>query len=188
MSDGPYRSLPMRLGWKRVARRADNLAFTTVEITGAILVALKQDWHAEVLSPFFYALCKLFRDQETTLFKDQLGPQLDTLRCIAGSGIGRVVLDEAIRASESGATGMDALKAATSNALVDRAARGARQVEEHVFRESTAPRSHYVRGRIEQAIENRGINSLAGQLLGLSTRSSARLPLRQQGLDDGVRF
>jgi hypothetical protein len=178
----------MRPGWKRVAEYADTPAFTTDEIDNAIILAVEQDWRGEVPREFWDALFTLFRDQEGSLFKDQLGPQLHPLRGLAGSGIGRVVLDEAIQVSESGVTGISALNEATKNALIDRAARCARQVEEHYFRESTAPRAYNVRVRIEEAIGIANMDGLARQILKLDNGVSALPPLKQQGLDDGVRF
>jgi hypothetical protein len=52
MSDGPHRSLPMRLGWKRVAECGDNRAFVSEEVSEAIVPALEQDCHAEMAEPF----------------------------------------------------------------------------------------------------------------------------------------
>jgi hypothetical protein len=73
-------------------------------------------------------------------------------------------------------------------ALIDRAARGARQVEEHYCRNSTMSRAIDTRSRIDQAISASPIEALARQLLKMEVRRSERPALRQQGLDDGVRL
>jgi hypothetical protein len=79
----------------------------------------------------------------------------------------------------------DALK----SALNDRAAKGARQVEEHYFRESSAPRAQRVRERIEEGIRGADIGGLARKILGVDRSSPAVRPsLRQEGLDDGVKL
>ena len=87
ISDGPHRSLPMRAGWKRVAECGDNHAYAPEEIRNAIIPALEQDCRAEITPQFVDALYKMFREQEISLFKDQLGPQLEVLRRIAGPGL-----------------------------------------------------------------------------------------------------
>lgn len=190
MSDGPHRSLPMRPAWKRVAKRGDKAAFAVEEISAALVPALQQDCRDELHPELLSGLRAACHDQENSLFKDHLEPQLEALRPYAGSGLGRVVLDDAIRLAASGEQGMNIAVKALDNALTDRAARGARQMEEHYFRESTAPRAQRVRERIDQAIGRSGdaIAGLARRLLKLDTDRPARQPLRQQGLDDGVRL
>jgi len=186
MSDGPHKSLPMRLGWRRVAERGDKQAFAVGEISNALIPALEQDCRNEIAPAFLDAICSAFRDQETSLFKDQIGPQLDSLRENTGCGLERVVLEHAIQVAERGARGIDGLVEATTNALTDRAARGARQVEEHYCRKSSSPRAQKVRARIEEAIGGAAIKGLARQILKLDPRPSSSPTLRQQGLDDGV--
>jgi hypothetical protein len=188
MSDGPHRSLPMRRGWKRVAECGDKRAFAPAEISQAIIPALEQDCHRDIAPQFLDAIYKVFRDQETSLFKNQIGPQLDALRGNAGTGIGRVLLEHAIQVAERGGTGIDGLVEATTSALTDRAARGARQVEEHYCRKSNSPRAQKVRARIEEGIGGAAINGLARQILKVDPRPSSSPTLRQQGLDDGVRL
>ena len=188
MSDGPHRSLPMRRGWKRVAECGDNLAFAAEEIGKAIIPALEQDCREEIDRQFLEGICSIFRDQEQSLFKDHMGPQLETVRQGAGSGIGRVILEHAIQLAETGGGGIDGLIKATTNALTDRAGRGARQVEEHYDRKSTSPRAQRVRARIEEGIGCASIKELARELLKIEPRPAAARKLKQQGLDDGVRF
>jgi hypothetical protein len=188
MSDGPHKSLPMRRGWKRVAECGDNRAFASEEISRAIIPALEQDCNSEIAPEFIDSIRKVFRDQETSLFKDQVNPQLDALRGTAGWGIGRVVLEHAIQVAERGGVGTEGLVEATTNALTDRAARGARQVEEHYCRESGTPRAQRVRARIEEGIGSAAINGLARQILKLESRPSSSSALKQKGLDDGVKL
>jgi len=187
MSDGPHRSLPMRSGWKRVAERGDKRAFAADEISRAIVPALEQDCRTEMQLGFIDRVYKAFRDHETSLFKDGISQQLDGLRDMAGSGIGRMVLDHAILVAERGGTGKRGMEDALRNALTDRAAKGARQVEEHYCRESSSPRAQKVRERIEEGIRGADIGGLARQIMEADS-PSPRQPLRQEGLDDGVRF
>ena len=188
MSDGPHRSLPMPSGWKRVAERSANPAFASDEISRAIIPALAQNCRAEMDSEFIDGIRAVFQEQEMSLFKDDVRPQLEALRRDAGCGIGRVFLDNVIQLSPGGTAKLDALAGAMTAALIDRATRGARQVEEHYYRKSTAPRAQNTRARIEQSIAGSPIEALARQILKLDARSPGHSTLRQQGLDDGVRL
>ena len=188
MSDGPHRSLPMRRGWKRVAEFGDNRAFAPEEISNAIVSALEQDCHSEITPEFIDAICGVFRDQESSLFESQIGTKLDALRENAGCGIGHVLLDNAIQVAERGRVGIDGLVEATTNAVTDRAARGARQAEEHYCRKSSSPRAQKVRARIEEGIAGAAIDGLARRSLKLEARSPSSPTLKQQGLADGVRL
>ena len=188
MSDGPHKSLPMRPGWKRVAKCGDNIAFAPEEIGKAIVRALHQDCNHEIGPEFLLAIRGVFTNHESDLFKDSMTPQLDALRDTAGHGIGRAVLEHAIEAAERGKTGNEGLEDAMTNALTDRAARGNRQVEEHYCRESNAPRARKVRTRIEEAIGVAGINGLARQILKIEPRPTSSRKVRQEGLDDGVKL
>ena len=188
MSDGPHRSLPMRRAWKRVAERSDKRAFASEEVSEAIVVALEQDCRQEMPAPFLDAAWRIFSDPEPSLFVVQIAPQLEALRQMAGSGLGRVVLEEAILVAERGMTGRAGLVDALRNALLDRAAKGARQIEEHYCRESNTPRARHVRARIEDAIGSAVIDGLARRILQVESTPGLPRVTMQQGLDDGVRF
>lgn len=189
MSDGPHRSLPMRQGWKRVAECGENQAFTLDEIVTSIVSALENDGRQELSDKFMGGLRDLCREQDASLFKDQMGPQLEGLRDVAGQGVGRMVLEYAILLSESGERGLAIAEKALVQALTDRAARGMRQVEEHYCRESHQSHAREIRSRIEEAIGNSSgaVNALARRMLNTGSCPAAP-PVRQQGLDDGVKL
>jgi hypothetical protein len=189
MSDGPHRSLPLRPGWRRVAERGDNCAYAPDDVSEALIPALEQDCRADLSPAFLEALHDLHRDQESSLFKTDMTSQLEALRGIAGAGFDARVLDYAIRRSVNGETNLDAAQKAVADALTDRAARGARQIEEHYCRKSTVPRAVKVRARIEQGIANArpGIEGLSRRLLKIDPGSAARVVKRRE-LDDGVRL
>jgi hypothetical protein len=187
MSDGPHRSLPMRRGWKRVAERGDKQAYASHEVSEAIVTALEQDCRKEISSSFLDAAWRIFSDTEPMLFAQRLSAQLEPLRQTAGSGIGRAVLEEAILVAERGGKGKEGLVEAVKNALTDRAAKGARQVEEHYCRESSGSRAERVRKRIEKGIGGAALDGLARKILKIDQTVSKRLAI-QQGLDDGVKI
>jgi hypothetical protein len=187
MSDGPYKSLPMRPGWKRVAECSDNQAFTPDEIVTSIVFALEKDCRQELPDNFLRGLKDVCREQDGSLFKDQMGPQLEGLRNVAGQGMGRMVLEYSILLSENGERGTAIAEKALELAFTDRAARGMRQVEEHYCRESHHSHAHRVRSRIEEAIgkSSAGVNALARKML--DGGPGPALPsVKRLGLDDGV--
>lgn len=188
MSDGPHKTLPMRPAWRRVAKRGDISTFAPDQVSAALIPALQKDCQAETTGTFLDDLVNLCLGQDTSLFKDDIGSQLETLRAEAGPGLGRKILDEAIRFAAGGEQGTNIAVRALNSALTDRAVKGARQVEEHYLRESTNPRAARVRDRIHGAIGLSGdaIEGLTYNILGLGKERSAIRPVKQQGLDDGV--
>lgn len=176
----------MRLGWRRVAERGDKVAFKPEEVCDAIVHALEVDARDEMSGRFLQDLLACFRARESSLFPSDSNDDLARLESLAGMGIGRDVLDFAAYLAARGETGRNAAENAVKLALVTRASRTTRQVEEHYIVKSTQPRALRVRSRLEQAVElgNAEIARLARRLLRLE--SSALPPLKKRGLDDGV--
>ena len=188
MSDGPHKSLKMPRGWKRLAERADKRAYAPEEVCDALPEALEHDWHKEVPDSFCRRLRDILGDSPSPLFGDQRAERLEALRWeTAGYPLCNTFLDCAIFVAERGQFGDEALREAASKALEDRAARGARQIEEHYYRESTLHRAAHVRERIETGIMQADIDGIAGRLVGPDKSESSR-PAKRTGLDEGVRL
>jgi hypothetical protein len=185
MSDGPHSSLPMRRRWKRVAECGDNGAFAPDEVGQHIAPALEDDCRSELRPGFTDALLDVYG----SLFRDQAASELTKLYDVAGPGIGRVILDHAILLASHGETDSGVPLRAVTNALMDRAQRCSRQVEEHYLRESTEHRALQVRSRLEDGIARAGdaIDGLARQILRLEFNQTST-PQKQDGLDDGVQL
>ncbi|WP_137104626.1 hypothetical protein [Azospirillum argentinense] len=189
MSDGPHRSLPMRPSWKLLAKIADNTIFAPEEVCNTIVPALMQDWRADISAALLSRVRHVFEDEQGSLFKDQKIAQLEALgRLTAGHGLGRTFLDCAIEALTHTGSTPEALLDAVRNALLDRAWRGARQVEEHYYRKSNEPRALNVRSRINDGIKDAPLDAFARQLLNLDPVPAWCPPVKQQGLDDGVPY
>jgi hypothetical protein len=189
MSDGPHRGLQMRRGWKRVAEFAYNPVYAPEEVCNKIISALHQDWRADIPRTLLSGVRDVLGEEQGFLFKDQKIAQLESLgRLAAGHGLGRTLIDCAIKALTDIGAGPDALLDAVKNTLLDRALRGARQVEEHYCRRSLTPRAQNVRLRIDDGIKNAAIDTLAHQILHRDSIPVWSPPAKQQGLDDGVRF
>jgi hypothetical protein len=184
MSDGPHRSLPMRRAWQRVAERSDKRAFTAQEISEALAPALEQDCQAEMPPAFLAGVRKIVT--EPSLFAGDVEARLEPLRPVAGSGIGRTLIENVAALSAADAIDVTLVQEALKLALQDHANRGARQVEEHYFREASAPRASNVRGRLEEGISCTDLDALAERILKVDPKQTPRTPLKRTGLDDGV--
>ena len=184
MSDGPHRSLPMRPAWRRVAERGDNCAFTPEEISRALAPALEQDCRDDMSPNFLSGVRHVV--EEPSLFKDDVAARLEALRPQAGSGIGRAVLENVSLLSAEETNGFTVVQEALKAALVDRANRGARQVEEHHLRAASAPRANDVRGRLDEGIACTDFDVIVARVLNVDPKQQPRTPLKQKGLDDGV--
>src|SRR6266850_4395746 len=109
MSDGPQRSLPMRPGWKKVAEYADNEAFASKDVWGAILAAIEQDWRKDISPGFVGCIQDVFRG--ATLFsEDRLRAFEDLRPSVAGCTMGNTLLDYVACAVNDSKSGDEALE------------------------------------------------------------------------------
>ena len=177
----------MRRGWKRLAKRAANAAFDDAERGEALARALAEDSRAEVPESFVRHLRRVLDDSHDDIFGDSTIERLEALRADAAHGpLAGVVLDCAIQAVDDGRRGDEALETSVENALLERAASGQRQVEEHLVRESSVRNARVVGQRIEDAIARTEIGDIARRCIGTSNARAPRGPVRKTGIDDGV--
>lgn len=188
MSDGPHKSLPMRPGWKKFAERADRAAFEPDQVAELAVPALEEDWREDV-APHIGALRNVLGDAgQRSLFGDADTGALEALKRLnPGNSLWRAVVDRVAQAVAEGQDGADALLHGVRNALLDRGARGVRQVEEHYLRRTEESRAQRVGRRMEDGLSRAAVEAMARRVLGLDA-GSAPQPKKLQGLDDGVRF
>jgi hypothetical protein len=168
-----------------VAQRGDKRAFTAQEISEALVPALEQDCRAD-MTPEFLAGVRRVVEEPSLFGGSHVAARLEPLRPEAGSGLGRALLDNVAVFSAADSDGFGIVQQALKAALEDRANRGARQVEEHFFRESSTPRALNVRGRLEEAIGCTDFTALAERILSVTPKPASGTPLKRTGLDDGV--
>ena len=174
----------MRAAWRRVARRCDTQAFTAQEVSEALVSALEQDCRMDMTLDFLSRVRRV--DGEPSLFATDVAMRLESLRSVAGYGMGRALLDNVVLLSTTEQDASTVVPQAFTAVLADRASRCARQVEEHYLRESSAPRAHDVRGRLKEAIESTDLASVARRFLSVNPGQGPSSPVRRTGLDDGV--
>lgn len=189
MSDGPYKTLPMKPRWKIVAKAAFLDAYEVSEVAKAMEIAVMADYRAEVSDSFGGAISQLLvGTEQIDLFPDHQLSGLDALHVRCGSPIETSLLLNAKQAVIDGLTGGAAMQQAIEDTLVDRCLSASRQVEEHMYREASSRRADIVRLRMGSAVGNAAISRLAHEILG-STSTPVRMPHpRYDGLDDGVRL
>lgn len=186
MSDGPHSSLNMHRSWKRLAEYADNKAHSIDDVARAFLPALEQTCSTEAPASLLRDLVRIFAEPQQGLFKNQKVDEVAALRRdVAGFALANAILDAAEKCAARGKLGTEALVGAVAEGLRIRAASANRQIEEHFYRESSAPRSKKVRDRMESALNNAALDTLARHRLNMDGASKPRIN-KQSGLDDGV--
>jgi hypothetical protein len=184
MSDGPYRSLKLPSQWKKVARYAENDAFTEDQICDAVGPALAHDWRSGNLDVMARVIGEIVDDQQTSLFG-----RLDQLEALAqasaGNGLRQILAHCAMQRVDAGEVGPAALEGATADALAIWASRHTRPIEEHYCREWDASRAGNVRARIEGGFAATRYDSIARQLLGTEAPAGLRTPPKHDGLAQG---
>lgn len=189
MSDGPHKSLPMRRAWKRLAMCADNEAFAPEDVSGALADALRQDWKAEALQQLVRRLDAVVGDDGSGLFEGRRFAQLDAERAAAGGHpLSCLLIDCVIHELRQGCWRKDTLREAAVKALVEWAARHARQIEEHYKRRSDRHRAGNVRERLEASVAKVDMQSLAKTPIRAGRDQHAHAPAKYAGLDDGVKL
>jgi hypothetical protein len=187
MSDGPYRSLPMRHACKRLAKRAQQIAFDPSQVAEAVCPALEAHWAAEVPKDLASHLREMCENRQPSLLDNNHHSALTVARRLtAGQGtLGAVLVDCIEQALSEGKTGENALGEAAHNALLERAVRDARTIEEHYYREVGVKKAAQVHARILDAILHAPIKALADHIFSHGA-SANRTPPKHDGLDEGV--
>lgn len=186
MSDGPHRSLPMKLKWRSIAERAYNRNFDIEDIATAMGPALVSDFRDETTPGFFENLRNICEEQENLLIKDNVRERFEALRQDAGTGIGRRVLDNVIRLSEQDEVTIKTAITAIERAGVERIAKSGRQMEEHAQHETSVSRASHMRPRLEEASAKAPVTSVARQMLKIE-KSASRSSTKRKGLEEGPR-
>ena len=186
MSDGPHRSLPMRPGWRKLARRAANCAFEAAEVSAAFIPALESQFHAEVSPSLLKDLAGLAA--EPTLFSPLETPQVEVLRSRARYGMETLIFENLAVLSSDDLARIDRLKIATANALLAKATQFVGQIEEHYVREQSLGEGKQVRRRLDEALAAADIGGLVQRLLQPSGPPGVTRVVKKSGLDDGVRL
>lgn len=187
MSDGPYRSLPMKPRWKRAAKRAYTEAYSSEEVADAIKGACHADWRSEVLPALVSAVTKIVAPNgQQPLFQDGMVEALKELRGACVSPLAASFLQCTIDAVGKGKSGTEVVELAAQDAMTDRLLRNYRQVEEHVRRDDCNRSANFVRARLEAAHSKLDLAGLASAAMKTGSPLSRRNRASVSDLDAGV--
>ena len=183
MSDGPWRSLPMRPHWKQVAKQAENGAFSPEELSGALEVALLKD--AEEL-PLEEVCRAVVPSDQGVLFRPDLDGEFEALRRDhPGSKLVQTLLTCLRDQEASGSSGRELLESAVADTLDECARDHSRAIQEHYHRKCRSPTVPADR-RLAAAHRLCDFQGLASRMVAPSGFSaSSPGPAKLSGLDDG---
>ena len=183
MSDGPHRSLPMRVHWRQVALRAKNTAFSPEQVGEGLTFALGKDLSELPLS----VLRSQLGGSQVFLFHDELIHRLERSRMTyPGSSLWNLVIDAIAESVTDRPAGGLALDLVLPSAVDEYARSQFRSIEEHYAREATQGTVRDMRARLRSASSTCNYGAIAAESLGDGERSNGSpRPRKQAGIDDG---
>ena len=183
MSDGPWKSLPMRPHWKQVAKQAENGAFSPEELSGAVEVALLKDAEELPLEQVWRALVP---SDQGVLFSPDLDEEFEALRRDhPGSKLVQTLLTCLRDQEASGSSGREMVESAVADTLDEYARDNSRAIQEHYYRKSRSP-TVPVQRRLASALRFCDFQDLVSRVVAPSGSSaSSSSPAKRSGLDDG---
>ena len=185
MSDGPWRSLPLRPHWKQVAKRAENGAYSLEETFEARDAALLKEAKELPLE----AVLSVVLDGQGVLLGPDLDGKLEEIgRGHPGSALVQTFISCLRNQLAGGSSGREMVESAVSDTLRECALDHFRAIQEHYYRKSQSPTVD-VRHRLESAYRACDFRELASRLVAPSGSSaSPPRPAKRSGLDDGPRL
>ena len=192
MSDGPYRSLPMRKAWKDVSEFAHKDSYSPGERAESMCVALRNDVLRDAGRDYINALGSVLVDQQqSNLLAGQAQVEIDNICARFSQSPLRDNISGHIQAAlYSGLQGEAALVSGLNNAIHDHALGCIRQVEEHYKRDAQTDRERQktvsVRANLMQTLSDSAIENLGAEFLGLTRGEKIQTQLlKAKSIDDG---
>jgi hypothetical protein len=185
MSDGPHKSLPLPRRWRDLAERAANHAFSSTEVSEAMLVAVRKEFGGLPIEKLRHAMRA---GDQAGLFSDAVESDLDALRVACpGNASWNALIDCSIDEIRRGGIGAEALSAACEAAVDLKLRAVSRQIEEHYLRKESSRSAFSMRQRLSDSRTAVDTASIASEICGTANRSPSNARIRKQdGLDDGV--
>lgn len=171
MSDGPYKSLPMRKAWRDVAERAHKAAFTLDERADGMCVALHDDIKRDVGKDALNAIGSILLDSEQgSLLASQAGAELEAIRIrLPATGFLDSIIEHAQVALHQGKTGETAYIEGLNRAALDQARAGSRSVEEHYHRDTPTAKgikkAKSVRQNLEDTLQTKRVRNFGIEVI-----------------------
>ena len=183
MSDGPWKSLPLRKHWKQFAKRLESTAFSPEEVAEALDYALLREARELPLKAIERILVP---NGQGTLFASDLDRAIPLLRQEdPGSKTVQTFLDYLSQQDASASSGRDMVKSAAADLLHESIRDHGRSIREHYLRKTWFPWRR-VSGRFDQAFRDVDVRGLASKIVHDSgSPAPHRSPVKRDGLDEG---
>jgi hypothetical protein len=173
--------------WKQAAKCAFLPSFSTPEISEALQQAAERDCRAELSAGLVRRVTALIISiDEAGLFCDLPNADLNALHRECSSTMEHGLVNNAIDALQDGLIGQTALQRAAEATVSDRLITGSRQIEEHMYRETSDYRARATRSRLEAAHSGVDVAGVARMLLRAPDAPARTLSVVFSGIDDGV--
>ncbi len=180
MSDGPWKSLPLRRHWKQFAKRLENGAFSPEEVTEALDAALLKEARELPLKAIVRILAP---NGQGTLFAPDLVRAIEALRQQhPGSKTAQTFLTYLSQQDASASSGRDMVESAVAETLHECLHDNSRSTKEHYLRKTWFPWGRVSRRFTEtcRAVDFRGLASR------IVDDSGSPAPVRSRGKRDGL--
>ena len=192
MSDGPYKSLPMKQAWKDVSERAHRDAYNTEEREQSMCVAFHKDFEREVGNDFLTAIGSVLIDQQQgNLLASQPEFEIDAIKNSMGQSPLRDALIGHIQAAlYQRFKGEAALVEAVNCTVQDHGNAHVRQIEEYYKRDATnyneRQKTESVRENLMNALASPRVRGFGDEIVDLIRGGAVATKLEKaSGLDDG---
>lgn len=195
MSDGPYKSLPMKKAWKDVSERAHKASYSEEERAQSMCVALHKDFKREVGKDYLDALGRILVDQhQGNLLAEQAGFEVDAIHNKFTQAPLRDAVSGHVQAALfEGHRGELALAEGIYRAALEHGHAHIRQVEEHYKRNADnyteRQKTINVRDNLTKTLASDSVHKFGHEIVGLVRGEAVETKLTKAiGLDDGPEF
>jgi len=192
MSDGPYKSLPLRKSWRTVTEYAHKPAFTPDECAKAMRAALHEDFKRDVPKEMMSAIkAVMLNTAQGSLLPTIALTELDNIRhAHPASGLGDAIIEHTQLALHKGKIGSEALEEGCQQAAVDYARSNILSVEEHYRREpeqfQSERKTKSVRVRLQETLSTGAVAAVGREVVAMLEGQKIITKIQKEvGLDAG---
>lgn len=180
MSDGPYKSLPLRRHWKHFAKIAQNAASSHSECLEALNRALLQDIKIDATDKLHNRVFDII-DNNDDLFGPDSQELDDAASAFSKSYLDDFTVDAAkmLVNNQSKAASSNGIKLLLADEILSRTFR---TIDEHYKREGSLGQYSRIRNRMNSMRDESALNVISNW----SNKIKIPTPHKYRGLDDGV--
>lgn len=188
MTDGPHKSLPMKVPWKRVAEKASKEAFAIKEVAEVLNHALISEASQQFLSETKRILAANMPDALFSMRPEEIVHEFTEMRTkFPGTNFENNFLDAILGAVKAGEPAESLLISAGEYALTQEAQNHFRGIEEHWLRKKGTSDTDNIRQRLKNANSEVDYKNLSKIIFGFNhSKPLSTRPAKHRGIDEGV--